>query len=370
MNQIVLSFDDWSRIQESSVYPYSKSERLNEGLSDFLHDVADFASMGADFILPGSGAAIDLINAIGYFIEANLLKDEVESSSAMASGFIALGSMALPAVLQTIAIKMKSLLGQVAKALTKGASASTVSAASGAASKVLEFLRGIVGSISSISSAIVKKVKEFMQTDVGSFIKKQFGGEDKFSKWIQDFFKKVEGTFNSIMTKIKSIFPDSKTPKITMGDVAKEGIDPIKEKQIDQRVSAILKGFLNRTSEFTTGSKSADTTGVKDVASTGPEAVKANLVNAGYGQKPETWVRALKKRYEKLTPKDVTISGAKGVLVPSGPSSERVYINKRYFQYSTGGFNKGKACTKKGSWKFINLPSVPGGLETSEKPDA
>ena len=44
-------------------------------LSDILHTVGDVASMGMDFIIPGSGAIIDAINAISYFIEGLVTKD-------------------------------------------------------------------------------------------------------------------------------------------------------------------------------------------------------------------------------------------------------------------------------------------------------
>jgi len=44
-------------------------------VSDILHTVGDVASMGMDFIVPGSGAIVDAINGVSYFIEGLLTKD-------------------------------------------------------------------------------------------------------------------------------------------------------------------------------------------------------------------------------------------------------------------------------------------------------
>ena len=44
-------------------------------LSDILHTVGDVASMAVDFVIPGSGAVIDAINGVSYFIEGLLTKD-------------------------------------------------------------------------------------------------------------------------------------------------------------------------------------------------------------------------------------------------------------------------------------------------------
>ena len=102
------------------------------------------------------------------------------------------------------------------------------------------------------------------------------------------------------------------------------------------------------------------------------EDYKRSLVEAGYGRKPAGWKSRLKERYKTWgKSKDVEFANSEGVLVPSGPNSERVYLNNRYFQFPKGGFDKNrKSWTKKGSWKFVASKNVPGGLETQEKPDA
>ena len=76
MENHVLSYSDWARIQETD--SYLGSEVLNENVSDTLHFITDLVSIGSDLITPGSGAVIDVVNAISYFIESQYLEEEVE----------------------------------------------------------------------------------------------------------------------------------------------------------------------------------------------------------------------------------------------------------------------------------------------------
>lgn len=65
--------------------------QINEDLisvSDALHLVGDIAAGVMDTIVPGSGAVVDVISMLSYFVEANFAKDRAEKTKFMLSGLI------------------------------------------------------------------------------------------------------------------------------------------------------------------------------------------------------------------------------------------------------------------------------------------
>lgn len=263
----VLNFEDWRTIQESQGYIYSPGETLNEGLSDFLHGVADWSSVVSDLIVPGSGAAIDFINALAYFIEAQVLEDEDESTASAVAGLITLGSMALPAFLQAISTRAKGLLKKVTVGLGKTASKAEVSAAKSASSEIVKFLRGIIESISSLTRSIVSKAKELFNTKVGKFIQDKFGGMGKFPKWIDDFFKKIRGWFQKMIDKINKVFPGAgaSTDNLTAGKIIGGKAEDTAGETASEISLRIAKAVLEISSPYTGQKKlaAAESTYVK-----------------------------------------------------------------------------------------------------------
>lgn len=363
----VLTFDNWKMIQESEGILYSPGERLNEGLSDFFHTVADWSSIAADLIIPGSGAIIDLINAIGYFLEAGLLKNETESSAAALSGFIALGSMGLPYALQGIATAVKGALKEVVLFVTKGAEKYGKSKTVGkAAMTIWNFIQGLIQKLSTIGNSIVSKVKEFFTTKVGSFIKSKFGGIGKFTTWINGFFDKAKGWLQRLNDKIKTVFPSAtgvnpSLPKNIVINKAKADRNQMISTQILSRINDGTSKFTGKPLGGTALPSKSKTTDWRD-----------EFTSGGYGEKPKDWWKILVKMNEKYKEtKQVTYSNAQGVLVPSGPSSDRIYLNRRYFQFPKGKAGKVPPVSK-GHWKFSKITKskdFPTGLNLIHSPD-
>ena len=86
MENHVLSYSDWTRIQEAD--SYLGAEVLNENVSDTLHFITDLVAIGSDLVAPGSGAVVDIVNAISYFIESQYLEEDVEKSIAIVAGLV------------------------------------------------------------------------------------------------------------------------------------------------------------------------------------------------------------------------------------------------------------------------------------------
>jgi peptidoglycan hydrolase-like protein with peptidoglycan-binding domain len=98
---------------------------LNEewSMSDILHTGADLLSAGMDFVIPGSGAVVDMLNAISYVIEAQF-KPEEERDSLYVMAAITYAFVILPGPLQAIAVPLKRAVktgvGMTSKVVVQG----------------------------------------------------------------------------------------------------------------------------------------------------------------------------------------------------------------------------------------------------------
>ena len=96
MNHL-LNYQDWinESLTEWKLVTENDNEGWGEWISHSLHLVGDIAGGIADMVVPGSGAIIDAINAIAYFIEAEIEQDYNRKTLLMISGVIQIGSIFL-----------------------------------------------------------------------------------------------------------------------------------------------------------------------------------------------------------------------------------------------------------------------------------
>lgn len=96
---------------DEKVYDTSNGDEisLNEqyNTSDIAHTVADFASLGADMIIPGSGAIIDVLNGISYFIEAEYTTNYEDADMLELMGTVTLAFALIPGPLQGMSSVIK-----------------------------------------------------------------------------------------------------------------------------------------------------------------------------------------------------------------------------------------------------------------------
>jgi hypothetical protein len=187
MENHVLSYSDWTRIQETD--SYLGAEVLNENVSDTLHFITDLVAIGSDLVAPGSGAVVDIVNAISYFIESQYLDEDVEKSIAIVAGLVTLGSVALMGPLESLAIEAKVLLAKIREGVVKTATPVAISIARSAAKKLIPLLTNISKTAVSIGDTIVNLVVKAADSRVGKWVSSKFGGMDKFVAWAKDFFK-------------------------------------------------------------------------------------------------------------------------------------------------------------------------------------
>jgi hypothetical protein len=157
---------------------------INESwsLSDILHTGADILSAGMDFVIPGSGAVVDVLNALSYIIEAQF-KPEKERDSLYIMAAITFGFVILPGPLQAIAVPLK-------RAVKTGV---------GLTSKVvLKGLKIIGSALDTILLGIPSKIKTALQSRLATNILGKYKGKitgfiDKFTSRIKTLLSKLTG---------------------------------------------------------------------------------------------------------------------------------------------------------------------------------
>ena len=134
---------------------------LNESwsLSDILHAGADVLSACLDFVIPGTGAIIDTLNALSYIIEAQF-KGDKEKDSLYLMAAITFAFVVLPGPLQAIAIPLKRAVktgvGMASKVVVKG-------------------LQIIGGSLKTLLTTIPKLINNALKSPLAKNILGKFG---------------------------------------------------------------------------------------------------------------------------------------------------------------------------------------------------
>lgn len=156
---------------------------LNEwwSLSDILHAGADVLSAVVDFVIPGSGAIVDALNALSYVIEAQFV-DEEKRGMLYLMAAITFAFVILPGPLQAVSIPLKRFIKSGAKI----------------ASPLIKKALGIVASI-------LPKVLRDLPNLINNALKSKLAGAllgkyaGKIGAAIKQFGASVLKTFNKAM---------------------------------------------------------------------------------------------------------------------------------------------------------------------------
>jgi hypothetical protein len=238
MENHVLSYSDWTRIQETD--SYLGAEVLNENVSDTLHFITDLVAIGSDLVAPGSGAVVDVVNAISYFIESQYLDEDVEKSIAIVAGLVTLGSVALMGPLEELAIEAKVMLAKIREGVVKTATPAAISIARSAAKKLVPLLTNITKISASIGDTIVNLVVKAADSRVGKWVSSKFGGMDKFVAWAKDFFKvKVPKFLAYMISLLVSLNPTAAAGSVDDISIKKFGKETAKTKASEEVVNKI-----------------------------------------------------------------------------------------------------------------------------------
>ncbi len=207
-------------IYEGKAFSTSTGEQvpINEEwtISDILHAGADLLSVGMDFVIPGSGAVVDVLNAISYIIEAQFKSNE-EKDSLYLMAAITFAFVLLPGPLQAVSAPLKN----------------AVKTGAGMASPVVKNGLKIIGnSIDTLLLGIPSKVDNALKSPLAKNILGSWG--DKISGFISNFTSRIKQLLGTLTGKSSKEGAEL-TGKIT-GKSSKEGAE-LSGKKVTKEVS-------------------------------------------------------------------------------------------------------------------------------------
>ncbi len=196
-------------------------------ISDILHTGVDLISMGADFIVPGSGMAIDIVHALSYMVEAQFSSGE-EQDTLYLMGVITGMFALIPGALQAVAPILKRFVKTGGKMALKN----------------IPFLKTAWEIISKNLSSFLSKLPGMVDDAVNSSIgKKILGGNvDKIASAIKNFSTRIKGILDKLKGNTDDVIKAGKE-KIKKGKEAikKKVIDPIIGKKNLKNWESILE---------------------------------------------------------------------------------------------------------------------------------
>lgn len=154
-------------------------------LSDILHTGVDLVSTAADFIIPGSGAIIDIVHALSYIVEAQYSSGEEQDTLYLMAAITGMFAI-LPGALQAVAPILKRFVSSGGKMALKD----------------IPKLKGVWDIVSKNISKFLSELPKWVDKAVNSPIgKKLLGGNVvKISSAIKNFSTRIKG----ILYKLKS----------------------------------------------------------------------------------------------------------------------------------------------------------------------
>jgi|688.fasta_scaffold08411_10 hypothetical protein len=228
---------------ENKIYSCQTGEEvpIMEGwsISDILHTGADLLSAGMDFVIPGSGAIVDALNALSYIIEAQF-KPAEERDSLYTMAAITFAFVILPGPLQAVAPVLKN----------------AIKTGRGFASKAVLGALEIIGkNLGTILGGIKNLLQKALQSKLARNILGKHG--DNISKYIQKFYDRVKTIFDGVLAKAKG----TKTPgvKATADDVVKKpGLLKTTAKELGQltlskQLKVRLQNFFKKLPKIKSG---------------------------------------------------------------------------------------------------------------------
>jgi hypothetical protein len=165
-----------------NIVPLSESIVITEdwSLSDILHAGADVVSAGLDFVIPGSGAVVDVLNGLSYIIEAQF-KSEEEKDGLYLMAAVTFAFVVMPGPLQAVAIPLKRFLSGGVRIASKG---------------VLSALKVVGKVLNTVLLGIPSLIKKALGTRLGRGILGKWGSD--ITKFFNNFKSRITRIFNNL----------------------------------------------------------------------------------------------------------------------------------------------------------------------------
>lgn len=164
-------------------------------ISDILHTGVDIISTAADFIVPGSGAVIDIVHALSYIVEAQFSSGE-EKDTLYLMGAITGMFAIIPGALQAVAPILKRFVKTGGKM----------------ALKTMPLLKKAWESVSKNISKFLGKLPQWIDKAVNSSIGKRILGKysDKISSAVKNFSTRIRSIIDKLKGKTDDVIKKGK----------------------------------------------------------------------------------------------------------------------------------------------------------------
>jgi len=257
---------------------------FNMSTSDWLHTIGDVASIGMDFVIPGSGAFFDVLNAVMYIVEAEYKNTWEEKAPLYVMSAVSFAFVLAPGALQGAIFPLKKFIkhGKIVPGTEK---------------IVAWGMNMVQKSLNRITLGIPKKLFQSLHTGFGRRLVDRFGKEKIEDLVNNKFVKQIQKAFDTVLgTK-------------TLG-TAKVGKKIAKEKLTDV-TSATMRGYFKRAIKIQYGRRVLKRLGFKKgkkyavVATRGRKAIEVELL----GAQGDNVIILLKNGNKKIMPINEFLEG-------------------------------------------------------------
>jgi len=225
--------------------------------SDALHFIGDIASAAADIVVLGSGAAIDIVNALAYFVEAYFSKEDLYKTQCIVNGIIQCVATFAYGPLQAIPIIMKTQIKIVFDLFRDTAKATIQKVASAriAARAVTLGITSIKNEAKAFADTILAKLNSPALKTVKSWLSNKLGGLSVI-KFITDFFTiTIPTQLNKLLVMLAKLNPASvgahqsegELNELILKEVLKVGAKEGVLDKISAKISKLIDDFKTPT---------------------------------------------------------------------------------------------------------------------------
>ena len=225
------------------------SYQIDEQLSDILHFVGDVAAAVADTVVPGSGAVLDVINMLSYWVQAHLATDGLEKTKYVLSGVIQAFAIFDP--INAISTILKLGLNKVIAAIATKSPAA-IAAARIAARQVADGLTTLLGVLNGFAGRMITALSGSNFGSAVAWLSKKLGIADVLA-WLKTFITQTAPTYiKQFLTRIRDTFNPTQAGantaatefnQILSRNIAKTVVNYKAADAIHQRVSAFAQNW-------------------------------------------------------------------------------------------------------------------------------
>jgi hypothetical protein len=219
--QYLLEYNDWVSQRE---------QELNEDwdLGDWAHLTADVVSAVADSVVPGSGAIIDIIHSISYWIQAELTQSPTEKMSLDLQGIVTLGSVVAISAFQAASVAFKLEIKLVLDAFKKGANPAMISLAKKSAAGAASHAQKILTLITDVAKWVGTQLAKLKNSTLGGWLIEHFGsfktGVDKVLNFLT---VKVPDSIRKFLALLAKLNPTAVGANAAGGEVGELAVKQV-----------------------------------------------------------------------------------------------------------------------------------------------